>query len=194
VPPAIPGLRWNPTRAVYELDEGADGRGDPTLLAVVARRAADGVFMQAYPADEELSGWRFRWVRVQTAEPQRGAPYIMLGDVESLDRRPQAAVPPSTSGNLLRKVAANDAIAAATAKQGSSFDVSVYEYVGIHHKSGSIDRMVYHLEPRKDLPPDRQEELWEALCTSPDVPAQHRLSPEDCQVRRWFREAQLKMK
>jgi len=189
IPPPIPGLSWNPERALYERDAGTPG--DRALLSNIERRATDRVFMQAYPSVDDVTGWRFRWVRAQTNAPQAGAPYTLLGDVENLDDRPQGA--PAATGNLLRQVALNDALAASAAKQRGAFDESLYQYVGVRHTGGGGDRMVYHLEPRKDLPPERQEELWEVLC-SPETPAQHRLSAEDCQVRKWFRESEKKMR
>jgi hypothetical protein len=147
--------------------------------------------MQAYLPSHDPSMWRFRWVRAQTNLPEKGAPYTVLGDVNLEDSRPLGSLSEGGMDKLLRQLASSDAMAESAAQ---GFDISQYEYVGVHHKSGAIDRMVYHLEPRKDLPPELQEELWEALCSSPAVPAEHRLSEEDCQVRRWFREAQSKMK
>jgi len=193
-PPRIPGLAWSATRAVYELGVGADAaQGNKPLLSSVARRASDSVFMQAYRAGDQASEWRYRWVRAQPGEPQQGAPYTLLGDVELLDKRPQAAAP-SGFERLQRQLNTNDAFTMAAWARRPKFDISLYEWVGVSHQRGGTQGVAYHIEPRKDLPEDRQQELWEALCTSPDVPKEHRLSPEDCQVRRWFRDAEAKMK
>jgi hypothetical protein len=193
-PPLIPGLAWSATRAVYQPERGTRV-SSAAHAALFERRAADGIFVQAYRAEDADGAWHFRWVRVPTELPEAGAPYTVLGGVEALDTRPVAAPAPSSALEQLDKqVQFSDALLGQAGHRASTFDMAQYELVGVRHKRGSRDQMVYHLEPRKDLPVQRQDELWEALCTSPDVPALYRVSEEDCRVRRWLRESKAKMK
>ena len=72
------GLAWSPERFVYE--------PGPTLpldhwYRTVVR---DGVYVQAYQADDSPGQWRYRYVRVPTSTPELGRPYVVVGDVEGL--------------------------------------------------------------------------------------------------------------
>jgi hypothetical protein len=203
-PPMLPGLAWSTERFLYEPDKeamrfakGAQWLFDEHSVKMAGYQA----YVQAYREDGGTGSWAYRWVRATTPLPTRSAPYEILGPYDKykldLEKRPDYGPPTAFAtgygqGLPFRpsdETAMGGGFGGLEAQVDGSaasprFDISQYEYVGVYHRSGQIDRVVYHLEPRKEFSAERQNELWEILCTAPDVPAEWRPTPEDCALRR----------